>query len=512
MKIGMVYLVGAGPGDPGLLTLKGRDCLSRAQVVVYDRLVNRQLLRYAPPEAELIYVGKAPGGKAATQQEINALLTAKAKEGKVVVRLKGGDPFVFGRGGEEAEALAERGVPFAVIPGVTAAVAVPAYAGIPVTHRRLSSTLTVLTGYRREEAAGETEVDDLGPKPGSATLVFLMGRQNLAQICARLVQKGWNTETPVAVIERGTTADQRTVVATLATVEGEVVRAGVSNPMVMVVGPVVRLREALAWREKLPLFGRRIVITRARHQAESLRQALEELGAEVWEFPLLEVVPPTDFASLGRAVEKAAEGKYHWLVFTSANGVRAFFESFFARGKDARDLAGTRIAVIGKATGRALREWGLRPDLVPDEYRAEGLLAAFAAHNLTGQRVLLARAEIARPVLATGLRQRGAEVEEVVAYRIRRPEVAREELQALLLEGRIHALTLTSPSTARHFWELFTADTPRLLERTVVAAIGPVTAEAARRLGISVEIEAREYTVKGLVQALSEYWTSRPSS
>ena len=509
METGIVYLVGAGPGDPGLLTLKGRDCLSRAQVVVYDRLVNRQLLRYAPPEAELVYVGKEPDGKAATQEEINALLAAKAKEGKVVVRLKGGDPFVFGRGGEEAEALAERGIPFRVIPGVTAAVAVPAYAGIPVTHRRLSSGLTVLTGHRREEADGATE--DFGLEVGSGTLVFLMGRQNLSRICAHLVERGWDPVTPVAVIERGTTADQRTVVATLDTVEGEVAKAGLVNPVVMVVGQVVRLRDALAWRERLPLFGRRIVITRARHQAQSLRQALEELGAEVWEFPLLEIAPPMDVRPLERAAEEAGEGKYHWLVFTSANGVRAFFECFFAQGKDARRLAGTRIAVIGKASARALGEWGLRPDLVPDEYRAEGLLAAFTDYDLAARRVLLARAEVTRPVLASGLRQRGAKVEEVVAYRVKRPEVAREELRALLAEGRVHALTFTSPSTARHFWDLFGTHTPRLLERTVVAAIGPVTAEAARRLGIKVEIEAREFTVEGLVRALQEYWASGPA-
>jgi uroporphyrinogen III methyltransferase/synthase len=471
---------------------------------VYDRLVNPQLLRFAPPEAELIYVGKEPGTKAFTQEDINRLLADKARQGKVVVRLKGGDPFVFGRGGEEAEALAASGIPFRVVPGVTAAVAVPAYAGIPVTHRRFNSAFSVLTGHRQE---GEDPA--LAPPPeGDAcgTMIFLMGRQNLARICARLRDKGLDPDTPVAVIERGTTSDQRTVVGNLANIEEEVARTGLSNPVVTVVGRVVELRQTLAWKEKEPLFGRRIVVTRAASQAEGLRLALEDLGAEVLEFPLLEVAPPSDPRPLERAVERAARGGYDWLVFTSANGVEAFFGCLFARGRDARSLAATRIAAIGPATARALGSFGLRPEVLPPEYRAEGLLAALAEHDLAGRRVLLPRAEVVRPVLSRGLREMGAVVEEVTAYRTARPRNDPEQLRRLLSAGRVQAVTFTSPSAVKHYCELFGDEAASLLGGAAVASIGPVTSEAAREYGLRVDVEARPYTAEGLVGALVEYF------
>jgi uroporphyrinogen III methyltransferase/synthase len=472
-------------------------------VVVYDRLVNPQLLRYAPPGAELIYAGKQPGGHALSQEVINALLVAKAREGKIVVRLKGGDPFVFGRGGEEAEALADQGIPFEVVPGVTAAVAVPAYAGIPVTHRRYNSSLAIVTGNQEPgKEKGAIAWDKLAG--GASTLVFLMGRQNLAAICAQLHKHGRDPATPVAVIERGTTPSQRTVVGTLADIEQRASKAGIRNPAVIVVGGVVALREKLAWREKEPLFGRRIVITRALAQAGTLAQALEDLGAEVWEFPTIEIVPPTDASPLARAAAEASS--YDWLIFTSANGVKAFFECLFAQGRDSRSLSGVKIAVIGEATARALRHWGLQADLIPTHYRAEGLLAALEGEEMAGKRVLLPRAEAARPILAEGLRQRGAVVDEVVAYRTVPPRSQTEAMRALLAGGGVDAITFTSSSTVRNFCALFGSDAPGLLRGVAVASIGPVTSETARELGLPVTVEAAVSTVPGLVEAIVQYF------
>lgn len=503
MDVGKVYLVGAGPGDPGLLTVKGRACLEKAEVVVYDRLANLRLLRYAPPQAELIYAGKKPGGHSLSQEAINDLLVAKAKEGKVVVRLKGGDPFVFGRGGEEAEALAAHGIPFEVVPGVTAAVAVPAYAGIPVTHRRYNSSLAIVTG--NEEPGKEKDTvawDKLAG--GVGTLVFLMGRQNLPAICAQLIKHGRDPATPVAVIERGTTPEQRTVVGTLENIERLAGEAGITNPAVIVVGEVVALREKLAWREKEPLFGRRIVITRALAQAGTLAAALEARGAEAWEFPTIEIVPPADPGPLEKAA--AEVGSYDWLIFTSANGVKAFLERLFARGKDGRSLSGVKIGVIGEATARALREWGLQADLVPEDYRAEGLLAALEGEEMAGKRVLLPRAEVVRPVLARGLRERGAAVDEVVAYRTVPPKTQSAALRSLLEDGRVDAITFTSSSTVRNFYAVFGEETPSLLRGVAVASIGPVTSETARELGLTVSIEASTSTVPGLVEAIVKYF------
>lgn len=506
MAVGKVYLVGAGPGDPGLLTLKGRACLEKAEVVVYDRLVDARLLRYVPPDAELIYAGKAPGRHTLGQEAINALLVARARAGKVVVRLKGGDPFVFGRGGEEAEVLAAYGIPFEVVPGVTAAVAVPAYAGIPVTHRRFNDSLVIITGH--EDPDRETRLSWDGLAPGAATLVFLMGRQNLAAICARLVARGWDAATPVAVIERGTTPEQRTVVGTLADIARRAAAAGVGHPAVIVVGKVVGLRPGLAWREEAPLFGRRIVVTRAAGQACGLAEALEASGAAVVEFPTIALVPPRDPRPLEAAVDRA--GSYDWLIFTSANGVAMFCARLWARGRDGRALARARIAAIGAATARALRTWGLRADVVPQQYQAEGLLAALAGEELAGKRVLWPRAAVVRPVLAKGLRARGAVVDEVVAYETVMPQTDGSSLRSLLERGRVDAITFTSSATVKNFCALCGAGAASLLRGVAVASLGPVTSQTARALGLTVAVEARTATVEALAEALVAYFREAP--
>jgi uroporphyrinogen III methyltransferase / synthase len=479
-----VYLVGAGPGDPGLLTVRGAEVLRRADVVVYDRLVHPSLLDHAPAGAERVYAGKAPGAAEMGQTEINALLVERGRAGEAVVRLKGGDPFVFGRGGEEAEALAAAGVPFEVVPGITSAIAAPAYAGIPVTHRGASTHFTVVTGH--EDAAKDApDVDWEALAKSGGTLVILMGAGRVADIAARLIAGGLSSGTPVAAVRNGTRADQRTARATLATVAD----AGVQPPSAIVVGEVAALD--LAWFEARPLFGRSVVVTRAREQASELRRRLEELGAEVLELPAV-AIEPVEFAL------PALDG-YAWLVFTSANGVTAFFDGGLARaGLDARALAGVRLAAIGPGTAAALAARGVRADLVPERFVAESLLEAFPAPAADGERVLIARAERARDVLPEGLAERGYGVDVLAVYRTVAAEpdpAAVERVQ----RGEVDALTFTSSSTVMNLCDLLSG----LPEpQPLVASIGPVTSKTAMERGLRVDVEATEHTIDGLVDAL----------
>ncbi|RUM88013.1 MAG: uroporphyrinogen-III C-methyltransferase [Thermodesulfatator sp.] len=499
MKKGKVYLVGAGPGDPGLITLKGLKALSRAQVVIYDYLANPRLLSHVPESAEKIYVGKKGGHHTLSQEGINRLLVEKALEGKTVVRLKGGDPFVFGRGGEEIEALLEHDIPFEVVPGVTSAFAAPAYAGIPVTHRRFTSTLALVTGH---EAEGKKEsAIDWEALSRIGTLIFLMGMKNLPRICENLLRYGRAPETPVAVVQWGATPRQRVATGTLSTIVEEVQRAGLSAPAIILVGEVARLREKFRWFDNRPLFGRRVMVTRTREQASRLTEALEALGAEVLEIPTIKIVPPESFKPLDQAL-KCLE-KFDWLIFTSQNAVRFFRERLFALRKDVRALAQVRLAVIGAATGKALREIGLFPDLLPREYRAEGLIEAFSREDLRGKKILLPRAEEAREILPESLRKMGAEVEVVPAYRTVLPEESRKLLEEALSRG-IDLVTFTSSSTARNFFRLL--GDRELPEEVLLASIGPVTSATLRELGHPPHIEAREYTIPGLVEAIRKYF------
>jgi uroporphyrinogen III methyltransferase / synthase len=502
-----VHLVGAGPGDPGLLTRRGERCLAAADVVVHDWLVGPRLLDLVRPGAEVIAVGTPHGdpGRLA-QSEIEALLIDRARAGKTVVRLKNGDPFLLGRGAEEAEALVRAGVPFDVVPGVSTAFAVPAYAGIPLTHRDHASLVTIATGHqaRVETGAGPPDLpwDQLARAGG--TLVFLMGVRQLRAIMSALVSHGLAANTPAAAIERGTTGRQRTVVATVATLAD----AGIEAPAIVVVGAVVQLRERIRWFEERPLFGRRIVVTRPRGQAGALADLLEERGAEVIAFPTIAIAPPPDPAPLARAVATAAS--YDWIVFTSANGVRAFFERFASEGRDVRELARARLAAIGPETAAALGARLLRAAIVPADYRAEGLLAALADEDVRGRLVLLPRAAGARAILPEELRRRGAAVDEVIAYQAVVPTGADVAgLRAALVSGTIDALTFTSSSTVRNFVALLgAADVARLVRngRPVVAAIGPVTADTAMELGIRVDVTPSAYTVAALAAALADHF------
>ncbi|PYT30293.1 MAG: uroporphyrinogen-III C-methyltransferase [Acidobacteria bacterium] len=485
-----VSLVGAGPGDPDLITCKGRHVLEQADAVLYDHLANEALLRLAPPHAELLYVGKKKSVHAFTQEEICRMMIERARRGLAVVRLKGGDPFIFGRGGEEAETLAEAGIPFEIVPGVTSPLGIAAYTGVPLTHRDHTSVVTFVTGH------GVAHID--WDKVGHAeTLVIFMGLTTFAEIAHEVIQRGRSPETPAMAVRWGTRRDQETIVGTLATLPDLIQRRGLKPPATIIVGEVVRLREKLNWFERLPLFGRRIVITRAREQAGSLGEKLGTLGAEVLELPSIEIVPASDYGPLDRAI--ADLGAYEWLIFTSVNGVRFFLERLDASKCDLRALR-ARICVIGEATKSAIESLHLKVDLIGEEYVAEGLIQAFHDIDVKGRRILLPRAAAARDVLPRSLGDRGACVDVVEAYRTVVPEKAGQRATEIFGSGRKPDwITFTSSSTVQNFVRLAGTE---VLGGIKVASIGPVTTATARKLGIDVAVEASVYTTGGLVEAI----------
>jgi uroporphyrinogen III methyltransferase/synthase len=500
-RLGTVYLIGAGPGDPGLLTLKGKRCLEQADVVAYDALANPRLLAHAKPGAELIYVGKQGGQHALAQEEIGRLLVERARAGKMIARLKGGDPFIFGRGGEEAVELAAAGIPFELVPGVTSAVAAPAYAGIPLTHRDLASTVAFVTGHE-DPTKEDTSIAWDKIATGIGTLVFLMGVAQLPDIVKRLVEHGCSPDTPAAVIRWGTRADQSVVEGTLGTLADRC--AGMTPPALIVVGEVVRLREKLRWFEDKPLFGKRILITRAREQASVFAERLEAAGAEVIEFPTIRIEPPESWNPLDAAIRQLRE--YHWVIFTSANGVRFFWDRLQACGRDVRDLFGMTVCAIGPATAAALLERGVRADLVPPEFKAEALVEAVGSEQVRNARVLLPRAAEAREVIPEELTRRGAKVDVVPAYRTIKNTANADELRTMLREGHIHAVTFTSSSTVRHFLHLMGDESAGLLHNVLVASIGPITADTAARHGIVSHIVPESYTIPALAEALVRHF------
>jgi uroporphyrinogen III methyltransferase/synthase len=514
MKIGMqglVSLVGAGPGDPDLITVKGTRRLQQADAVVYDYLANDELLAYCPPSAARHYVGKQAGSHSMSQDDINNLLVELGRQGKRVVRLKGGDPFIFGRGGEEAEALEAAGVPWEVVPGISSGVAAPAYAGIPVTHRDWASSVVFVTGHE-DPTRDTTRVDWQGLGRATGTIVLYMGVGNLGEIAARLVAGGRSPSTPVAAIRWGTLGRQETVVGTLATIVDDVAAAKLKPPAVVVIGDVVRLRDKLRWFDSRPLWGKRVVVTRAREQASALGDRLRELGAEPIEYPVIAFAPPADFQALDDAI--AHLSRYDWVIFTSVNGVRFFSERLVSAGLGPDTLAGVRIGAIGPATAEAALAAGLQPSFVPDEFVAEAVVEQIGA--VAGRRVLLPRADIAREALAAGLEAKGAMVDNVVAYRTVLGE-AEADVARLLRDHQIDAVTFTSSSTVKNFFaRLEQSGMPNdearaLLEGVTVAAIGPITARTARDYGLDVMIEAEKYTIDGLVDALVQALGQAPS-
>jgi uroporphyrinogen III methyltransferase/synthase len=490
---GTVYLVGAGPGDPGLMTVRSAELVAAADVILHDRLIPVAALHGAREDAELVYVGKRPGAPALPQGEIEDLMIERARAGRSVVRLKGGDPFVFGRGGEEAEALAAAGVAFEVVPGVTAGIAAPAYAGIPLTHRDDASAVAFVAGHEDPDKDGSAiDWEALARFPG--TLVIFMGVKRLPDVAARLIAAGRNGGEPAAAVERGTTPAQRTVSATLADLAGAVANSGITPPAVVLVGPVAARREAIAWFERRPLFGTRIVVTRARAQASGLAATLQALGAEVIELPAIRIVPRLDSAQVRDAI--GAIHSYALVCLTSPNGVRLLSDALGAAGLDARALANAIVAAIGPGTAAALAERGIRADVVPARSVAESLVEALAPVDVSDRPVLVARAAAARDVLPDALRDRGAKVDVVALYET----VAEDpDPEAVAAARSADYLTFTSSSTVTNLTRALGDDLPNAAR---VVSIGPVTSEAARAAGLDVHVEAGRHDPDGLVEAL----------
>lgn len=513
---GKVYLVGAGPGDPKLITVRGLEALRKADAVVYDRLAGPLLLKQVRPDAEKIYVGKLSDRHTMKQEEINRLLVELALAGKTVTRLKGGDPSVFGRVGEEAEALAASGIEFEIIPGVTSAVAVPAYAGIPVTHREFASSFAVVTGHENPEKL-DAHIHWEKLAPAADTLVFLMGVAKIEHIRNQLIRCGRPPETPVALVRWGTRAEQATLVGTLGDIAEKVRETDFQPPAVIVVGSVVALREKLAWYEKKPLFGKRVLITRAREQAGQLAERIDELGGEPYEFPVIELRPPSDPAAVQR-LEDALQAleRFDWVMFTSVNGVRYFFENLRQRDMDIRKLASARIAAVGPKTAEALRERGIVPLPLPDEYQAEGLLDSVKPLLRKGERVLLPRGDLGRDFLPVELERLGLSVTDVCLYENVLNERNAEELIQLLRLGAIHMITFTSSSTVNNLCriiEKYGGTAPSaLLNHVELISIGPLTTETAVKWGLTIAREAEHSTIDGLVQALVQQAASPAGS
>jgi uroporphyrinogen III methyltransferase/synthase len=502
-KNGYVYLIGAGPGDPGLITVRGQECIGLADVVMYDYLANDRLLEHARPDAELIYAGKVGGCHNREQWQINDMLVAKALAGKVVARLKGGDPFVFGRGGEECEALVAAAIPFEIVPGVTAGIGAAAYAGIPLTHRDVTTSVAFVTGHEHPDKDG-TAIDWERLSLGSGTVVFYMGMKNLPQITANLMAHGRAPATPVALIRWGTRPEQEVLVGTLADIADQAQKVGFKAPAITLVGDVVRLRDKLRWFDNRPLFGRGILITRAADQAGEFASLLTAQGAQVFECPTIRLVPPASWAELDGAI--AGLATCSWVIFTSGNAVHYFFGRLADLGLDSRALGHCRVCAVGPKTAASLAPFGIRPDLVPADYKAEGVVAEFGKIGIAGQRILFPRADKAREVIPQALTKMGAHVVAPVAYRNLVPDSLPPAALQALEERRIHCVTFTSSSTAENLAAMVGENRLlHLLEGVAVAAIGPVTARSCQELGLAVAIEPAEYTLAAMTEEIVKY-------
>jgi uroporphyrinogen III methyltransferase/synthase len=504
---GIVYLVGAGPGDPGLFTLKGKQCLEIADVVIYDFLANSALLELAP-QARLIYAGKRGGKKSMLQNSINQKLVKFAKAGKVVVRLKGGDPVIFSRGSEEAEILQKNKIPFEFVPGVTSGISAPIYAGIPLTHRNFSSDITFVTAHEDPtKPAAKVHWESLARAGG--TIVIYMGTKNLHDVAKVLIQGGKSKTTPVALIQWGTYSYQKVVTGTLSDIATKLKKHKLKSPVMTVIGDVVQLRETLNWFESKPLFGKTILTTRSRTQSSVLKQKLMDLGAEVLSFPTIQIKKPKSTKRLDAAIKKIDD--YDWLVFTSANGVQGFMDRIFALGKDVRILSHVKLAVIGSATGEALRKYSLEYDLMPKRFVAEELFDAFKKKGIlkgSSKRFLLARQPQARDFLPIALKKAGARVDEVAPYMARKATESGPGIREAIQSGRVDAITFTSSQITKNFHELLGVSGRGALrnkgKKVKIFSIGPITSKTARTVGFKLAGEAKEYTIQGLVDCVTQ--------
>ena len=500
---GKVYLVGAGPGDPGLITVKGLRCLQEAQVVLYDRLLDPSLLEAAPESAERVYVGKERNRQAMTQHEINRFLIDQASEGKVVVRLKGGDPFVFGRGGEEALALAQSGIPFEVVPGITSAIAAATYAGIPLTHRKVSSSFTVVSGSEDPSKSESSVHWDALARTGG-TLVVLMGWAPLQSILDTLGKEGMPSTTPVALVQWGTWPQQTTVTGCLEDVVARGKAAGLEPPVAAVIGPVVDLRRELGWFDRRPLFGKKVLVTRSRTQASKFRALLEKLGAQPIEIPSIQIAPLEDYKELDSALARL--GDFQWVIFASGNAVDSVFTRLGLQGRDSRAFGGVKVGAIGPATAETLSRRGIIADFVPTRPVSEVVLSELAGSDWTGAAVLLPGADIGRDALAQGLAGRGARVERIAAYRTVPAEGMGARARETLGKG-VDVVTFTSSSTVRNLLGMLDGELAAL-EQSKIACIGPTTAATATELGLRVDLVAGVHTVEGLVDALVQHFAA----
>lgn len=505
-KTAIVYLIGAGPGDRGLITIKGKELLQEADVIVYDYLVNADLLEYVKESAEILYVGKKSGQKEMTQSNINALLVKKASQGNIVARLKGGDPFTFGRGGEEAEALQAKNIPFEIVPGVSSVSAVPTYSGISLTHRDFTSSFAVVTGHedplKKKSSIPWDALSQIG------TVVFLMGVRKLKENMAELVKAGKNPETPVAIITWGTYPQQKTLTGTVKNISDLVKQhKEITSPGIVVVGEVVKLREIINWYETKPLFGKTIVVTRPKSQAYEFIKLLEEQGANIIPFPTIQIFPPTSYKALDKAINSIEQ--YDWIVFTSVNGVKSFFNRLKELNKDIRELHRAKIATIGEVTAKEIENLGIKVDVVPNDFKAEGLLRIFKKEKIKDSKMLIPRAKVARDILPESLMKIGAKVDVVTAYVTKQPPKTKaKNITKLLNENKIDMITFTSSSTARNFFELI-PDFKQKKNRPLFASIGPITAKTLGESGFKSTIIPKKYTVGELAKDIVEYFTMK---
>ncbi|MBN2653601.1 MAG: uroporphyrinogen-III C-methyltransferase [Nitrospirae bacterium] len=509
-KTPKVFLIGAGPGDIGLFTIRGVRCLQKADVVIYDFHIPPRILTYANPDAELIYAGKSGDKHYMNQDEINKTLASKALEGKTVCRLKGGDPFIFGRGAEEAEMLSAKGISFEIVPGVSSSSAVPAYAGIPLTHRDYSSSFAVITG-NEYTTKNSSKIDWKAISSGFDTLVFLMGIKNIDTITEKLISSGKSPDTPAAVIRWGTRPEQKTVTGRLADISAMVHDADLKPPAVMVIGDVVNLRHHLKWYEDRPLFGQRVLITREYNDDYS---PLEDLGAEIFEFNTTELVAPENYDNLDAAIESITG--YDWIVVTSRNAVTHLMNRYFSKGHDIREMQGIKFCAVGSKTAEALNSYGIKVDIVPDEYNAEGIVKSFIGDTdpesspLKGMRILLPKPDSARDVFPSTVRKSGGHIDTPVIYRSVKAKKHNRRLQRFLKEGRISIATFTSGAAFRNFIEIVGDEASAMLHDVPIAVIGPVTAKAVEKAGFKVSIMPRESTIKAMVEEIIKF-KAKPS-